>query len=275
MEKQSFWHRLKIRRRISVVDDQSLNELWSFRLSALGLTIVLVLMFATTVAILSFAIIYTPVRSILPGYNQNLREQLMTESQRLDSLSTVIQLQRQYLDVIRNITAGEVSSDSIPPIDSLQLVFQTELLQAKREATEEFVDQYEQKGRDYLQLFDIQNTSTIITMFSPVHGVVTEPFNPAQGHYGVTIQTPNKENVTAVLAGTIVLVKQEDDQTCLVMLQHANYLSIYRNVGYMTKQLGDVLRAGETFGMVRDGLPISLELWKDGVAINPEEIIVF
>ncbi|MCQ2342046.1 MAG: M23 family metallopeptidase [Paludibacteraceae bacterium] len=276
MEQQSFWQRLKTRRRVAIVDDQSLNELWSFRLSALGLTIVLVVLFLITVTLLSLAIVFTPMKSILPGYNQNIREQLMSESVRVDSLSTIVDLQHQYLDVIRNITAGEVSTDSVPASsDSLQLIFREELLQAKNEATEEFLTQYEQKEKDNMLLFDAPNVQPTVTVFCPLRGIVVEHFAPQNGCYGVTIAAAAKENVSAVLAGCVVMIEPETDGTVTVVMQHANYLSVYRHLGHLIRQRGDVLRAGETIGWVNDNVPVQLELWKDGAVVNPEEVIAF
>lgn len=272
---QSFWSRLKTRRRIAVMDDDSLKQLWSFRLSALGVIIMFVLMFLVTVAVLSVIIIYTPMRNILPGYNQNIREQLMEESVRLDSLSNAMGLQRQYLEVIRSITAGEVSTDTVPGSDSLQLIFQEQLLEAKREATEDFVAQYEQKEKDNLQLFDIQNTAPAITLTSPVLGTITQHFLPQDGYYDIAIQTAEKASVMTVLAGTIVWQEKALDDTYTIIVQHQNYISVYRNVGYATHKVGDALRSGETIGLMTQPLPLRFELWKEGYALNPEEVIAF
>jgi len=274
----TFWQRIRIKRRISVMDDHTLNELWSFRLSSLGLVIVLTLMVMITLVGLSIAIVFTPVRNVLPGYNQNLRNDLMIQSQRLDSLSSTMELQRQYLSVIRDITAGEVSTDSSTTLDSMQLIFQEQLMQAKMEATEEFVEQYEQKEKDNMSLFDVQDVQPVVTLFRPAHGVVVTPPSPlgkGDVYRGVRIQTPDKENITAVLEGTIVHIDYKMDNTYTVVMQHTNYVSVYHGLGLVTKQMGASLKAGETIGVIgKEGL-LDFELWKDGQAINPEEVINF
>jgi len=258
------------------MDDHTLNELWSFRLSSLGLVIVFALLFVLAIAVLSAVIVYTPMRNILPGYNQNIREELMNESQRLDSLQNTVELQRQYLSVIRDITAGEVTTDSTTTLDSLQLVFQEQLMQAKMEATEEFVEQYEQKEKDNMGLFDVQDVQPVVTLFRPAHGVVMTPPTPSvRGLNGVRIQTPKNENITAVLAGTVVLINYELDNTYTVVMQHTNYVSMYRGLGVVSKKVGTSVKAGETIGMIgKEGL-LDFELWKEGQAIKPEEVINF
>jgi len=274
-KKLTFWQRIRIQYRIAVVDDQTLNELFSFRLSSLGLIITMTLLFSLTLVGLSIAIVFTPVRNVLPGYNQNLRNDLIEQSARLDSLSNTVSLQRQYLSVIRDITAGEVSADSTTTLDSLQLVFQEQLMQAKMEATEEFVEQYERKEKDNMMLFDVQDVQPVVTLFRPAHGVIVKKCAPQSGAYGVSLQTPDKENITAVLAGTVIYANYGIDNTYTIVMQHANYISVYRNIGVLTKQVGANLKAGETIGLMGSSGLLDFELWKEGQAINPEEVINF
>ena len=91
----------------------------------------------------------------------------------------------------------------------------------------------------------------------------------------MTIQTPNKENVCATLDGTVVYVDGEEDETSTIMALHQNYLSVYRNVGKVLCRVGDAVQTGQTIAIVKDGTPVTFELWKHGQEINPEEIIAF
>ena len=265
----------RIKRRISIIDEQSLRELWHVRLSLLGAVSILVLMFLLTVGILSLLVVYTPVRNILPGYSADLRQQLVNQTSRIDSLGSSLEVQRRYLDIIRDVTAGQVQSDTVQTLDSLQIIAREQLLIAKNEATEEFVAQYEQKEKDNLQLFDIQNTIPAVTLFRPARGVVTEHFAAQDAHYSILIATPDRENVTSVLAGTVVFVHHDLNDTYTLIVQHANYLSIYRNTSRVLKRLGDMVQAGESIAMVTNGLPLEFELWKDGQPVDPEEVIVW
>lgn len=273
--KQTFWQRIRIRRRIAIIDEHTLRELHSFKLSALGITTVLVVMFIITVVVLSLLIIHTNLRTFLPGYDENIRQTLLDESMRVDSLNNVVVMQREYLDVIRDITAGEIKSDTVQSLDTMQLIFQEKLMAAKKEATEDFVAQYESKEKDNLAWFDIQATAPILTIFVPARGMIVEHYNPRQGINGVTIQTREKENICACLAGNIIMINKEWNDVYTVVVQHANYTSIYRNVDVITRSVGDQLKAGATIGMVTKTCLLQFELWKEGESINPEEVIAF
>ena len=96
-------------------------------------------MFLLTIGVLSLLIIYTPFRNILPGYSASLRQEIIEESMRIDSLQHTLDLQTQYISVVRDVVAGEVHSDTVVSLDSLQIVMQEQLLDAKNEATEAFL----------------------------------------------------------------------------------------------------------------------------------------
>ena len=59
------------------------------------------------------------------------------------------------------------------------------------------------------------------------------------------------------------------------MVLHHNYLSIYRSVGRVTCRVGEAVQTGQTIAIVKDGTPIVFELWKQGLEINPAEVIAF
>ncbi len=273
--KDSFWRRLLYKYRLSVMNEDTFTEIWHTRLSRMGVFVLLSLLFVVTLAIYSLLIFYTPIRNVLPGYSESIRQRLIDESQRVDSLGTVLELQTQYLSVIRDVVSGEVKSDTIQSLDSMQIVMREQLLEAKNAATVDFMAQYEEKERDYLQLFDVQQTQPVITFFLPAHGVIVSHYSAEAKQFGVEIQTPLNENITAVLAGSIIHVNYELNNTFSVFVQHQTYLSIYRNVGKVLKHVGESVQAGESIALSSDKYPLYFELWQNGMSINPEEVIVF
>lgn len=274
-QKKGFWQRARYKYRLTVMDESSLNEKWHIRLSGLGVFSMLFLLFVVVVCVFSLLIIYTPIRNVLPGYGESIRQQLITESARVDSLSTDIELQRRYLEVIKQVTAGEIQSDTVQSLDSMQIVMRAELLEAKNQATEEFLSQYEEKEKDYLQFFDTPNVLPTISFFRPVQGVVTAHCVPEQKQYGIVLQTTDNKNITSVLSGTVIYVQQELDDTYTMMVQHENYLSVYRRIGTVLKPAGTQVQSGETLGIVSEQRLLGFELWKNGQCINPEEVIAF
>lgn len=275
-KKDSFWRRLLYKYRLSILNEDTFTETWHTRMSRMSVLVLLTLSFFVTLGIYSLLIFYTPIRNILPGYSESIRQRLVEETVLVDSLSTTLDLQTQYISVIRDIMAGEVKSDTVKSIDSLQIVQREKLLaEAKSEATQEFIAQYEAKEKDNLQLFDVQQVAPMVSFFRPAHGVVVEHYLPENKQFGVVIQTPANENATAVLPGTVLLVEYQINNTYMMAIQHSDYVSVYHNLDKALKRVGDVVKEGESIGLVSDKELLQFELWRRGETVNPEEVIVF
>ena len=273
-KKVSLWKRMRERYRISVLDEDTLTDHLHIRLSGWGAIVLTAMLFVLTLVLFSLVILYTPVKNYLPGYSEDIRQQLIAETARVDSIGTSLELQRQYLNIIKQVVAGEVHTDTVQSLDSMYIITREQLLEAKNEATAEFIAQYEDKEKDNLQLFYVTNTTPVLSFFLPAHGVILQRFSERENRYGVLIQTPENENVTSVLAGTVVHVNYEIGNTYTMMVQHSNYLSVYRNMHRVLKRVGDAVRVGESLAIVGEQ-PLWFELWQDGKPINPEEVIAF
>ena len=274
-EKESFLQKMKRHYRLAILDDSTLHEVFHMRLSGLGTFSVLMVLFLLLIVLLSALIVLTPIRNILPGYSESIRQQLIVENARVDSLQNSLTLQRQYLDVIKQLTAGDIQSDSIIRLDSLQMVESAKLPDMQNEETDAFLQQYEQQERDRLLLFDGQNNRSVQQMYAPARGVVMRSARFDLKQYGVAIRVARNENVLAVLRGTIVLLQPNLNNTYTIVIQHDRYVSVYRNVGTALKTQGVAVEEGESIGLMAGDNELEFELWESGKPVDPEKVIVF
>ena len=258
-----------------MLEDSTLREVFHFRMSWLGAVSTLTLGVVVLIVLLSVLIVYTPLRNILPGYSASLRQQLIQESARVDSLQNSLTLQRQYLDVIKQVVTGEVKTDSVQRLDSLQVVEKTQILEQRSEETDAFLEQYEQKERDRMTLYDNTTERSIRQLYRPVRGAIIESARPDLRVYGTTVRTAKNENVIAVMRGTVVLVEREEDNCFTLVLQQNEYTAIYRHVTRALKTQGTQVVAGEAIGIMNGDEPLMIEIWNNGQYVNPEEVIVF
>ncbi len=273
--KPTFWQRITRKYRLAITDDHSLRPVWAVRGNWLIVLLFLIGMFLLTLVVMSAIIIYSPARNLLPGYREDVRQQLVEQSARVDSLTQTLVLQQQYLQMLKQVVAGEAQTDTIQPLDSVQIVMREQLLEAKNAATEEFVAQYEEKESERFQLFDIQSAAPVYTLFRPLEGVVIEHYNAEQNHPYITLRTALDAPLTAVLSGVVVFTNYDLDNTYSIIVQHDAYLTVYRHASALLKQVGDVIQAGGTLGMATSANDIAFYLWHDGQCINPEELIAF
>ena len=274
-EKESFWQKMRRQYRLAILDDRTLREIFHMRLSGLGTFSTLMVLFLLLIILLSALIVLTPIRNILPGYSESIRQQLITENARVDSLQNSLTLQRQYLDVIKQLTAGDIQSDSIIRLDSLQMVESTKLPDMQNEETDAFLLQYEQQERDRLLLFGGPAQRTMQQMYAPARGVVMRSARFDLKQYGIAIRVARNENVLAVLRGTIVLLQPNLNNTYTIVIQHDRYVSVYRNVGTALKTQGVAVEEGESIGLMAGDNELEFELWESGKPVDPEKVVVF
>ena len=259
-----------------MLDDMTLREVFHFRVTLLGAISVITISIVSLIVLLSVLIVYTPLRNILPGYSASLREQLIHESARVDSLQTDLTLQRQYLDVIKQLTAGDIATDSVQRLDSMQSVrAKVQVLEQYSEATDAFMAQYEQKERDRLVLFDNTANHSMRRFYRPVRGAVMSSARPDLREYGTTIRTAKNENVLAVARGTIVSAERMADNTFSVILQAGNYTAVYRHVARVLKAQGAQVEAGESIAMMDGEKELVFELWEAGQFVQFDEVMAW
>ncbi|MCM1034458.1 MAG: M23 family metallopeptidase [Paludibacter sp.] len=276
MEKKGYWQRIRFKYRVSILNENTLNETWHMRLSRMGIFFGVLLLLVFNFAVFAAVVWLTPIKNYLPGYNEDIRQQLVQEMARVDSLNEQWSLQNNYLTVLKAVVAGELEADSIEPSDSLFLLNKEQLLEESSPILSTFVEQYETKEKGNLTVFDMPLPVLTSTLFRPAHGVIEKHFNPDEAFYGVSVRTPRNENVTSVLAGTVLYAAHSIDDDWVIMVQHeSDYVSIYKNVQRLLKTVGDMVQAGESIAIASEEQLLVLEIWQHGVAVNPEEIIAF
>lgn len=250
--------------RLAILEDTTLREVFHIRVSAMSAITMLAVLFIVLIVSLSLLIVYTPIRNILPGYEASVRQQLIDESARVDSLLTKIEVQGQYLDVLRQVSAGDIRLDSAQNLDSLQLIERAQIQEFNSEVTDAFLMQYELQERERRQGSDNTNRK-IYHLTRPVRGVLT----------GNRIHVARTENLLAVMRGTIISAERMTDNTFTIVLQNGAFNAIYRHVPKCTKTQGAAVEKGEQIGWMDPDHDLELELWDDGQSVNPEEVIVW
>lgn len=107
-ENTSTFKRLQNRYRLVVMNDDTYEEVVTFKLSRLsvyiGLSTIFVLLVGITVALL----VLTPLKYYIPGYgNRENNSELQALKVRTDSLEQSIQYKEQYLNSIKKVLNGD------------------------------------------------------------------------------------------------------------------------------------------------------------------------
>ena len=190
---KAFWKNFKFKYKLTIVNENTLEEIVGLRVSKLNGLSVLLCVLAVLFLIASCIITFTPLRNYLPGYmNSEVRTQIVDNALRVDSLQQVLNKQNLYIMNIQDIFSGKVSIDSVQTLDSLTTAREDTLMErTKRE--EEFRRQYEENEKYNLTSITSQPDVTGLILYRPTRGMVSDHFNAEKKHYGTDIAAnPNE-----------------------------------------------------------------------------------
>lgn len=274
---------MRFKYKLSFINEGTLEEVWSFRLSRLSAFVTLAVFAFFLVSATALLIIKTPIRNYLPGYlDVEIRKEIMQNALRADSLERMIAVQSLYLENMAGILAGTISLDSIRAIDSLTQV-QADYDIPRGKTEESFVKSYEEEEKYNLTVLDPNPVPTDgVFFYKPVNGVISAHYEADARHFGIDLVAAPKESVLATLDGTVVFTGFDPNYGNVIQIQHKNgFLSIYKHNELLLKEAGDHVVAGEAIaligntGQLSTGPHLHFELWYKGNPVNPEEYIAF
>lgn len=102
--------RLQNRYRLVVMNDDTYEEVVTFKLSRLSVYILLCTIFVLLTGLTVALIVFTPLRMYIPGYGDvNATRELRELKIRTDSLEQVMHQRSQYLDNVKNVLLGNLN----------------------------------------------------------------------------------------------------------------------------------------------------------------------
>ena len=280
-KRKKFWRNFKFKYKLTITNENTLEEVIGIHVSKLNG--VSVLLFVVTVIFLIAATIiaFTPLRNYLPGYmNSEVRELVVNNALRVDSLQQLLNRQNMYIMNIQDIFSGRVKADTVASIDSLTIVRSEELME-RTEAEEQFRKQYEESERYNLTTMDNAPATLGLVFYRPTRGMISSAFDANGKHFGIDIAANPNESVLATLDGTVILSTYTAETGYVIQIQHAqNIVSVYKHCGSLLKKVGDTVKAGEAIALVGNtgekttGPHLHFELWSKGRALDPSKYIV-
>lgn len=99
--------RLRNRYRLVVMNDDTYEEVVTFKLSRLSVYIGLCMVFVILVGLTVALIVFTPLKYYIPGYDSlKVAREYRSMKVRVDSLDRVVEQQGNYIDNIKKVMQG-------------------------------------------------------------------------------------------------------------------------------------------------------------------------
>jgi len=288
-KKFSLLSRLRNKYRLVIMNDETLEERLTFRLSRLNVFVVLGTLTIILIILTSILIAFTPLREYIPGYtNVGLQKKLYELQIRTDSIEKSLEKRDRYLRDLKDVMNGKDLSTDVPLTkDTLHRYNNIKL----KKSPEDSMLRADVENQGKYNLYRFENTENVrqkndpigkVLFFVPLKGVITNEFNPAQNHYGIDIVSKQNEAIKCVLDGTVILSNWTLETGYTIAIQHQqNIVSVYKHNSALLKKEGEFVKAGEPIAIVGQtgelttGPHLHFELWNDGNPVNPKDYINF
>ena len=281
-KKGKFKQKLTDKYRLVVLNEDTFEERFSLKLSRLNVFVLGGVLSFLLILVTTFIITFTPIKEFIPGYSSTaLKIQATKLAIQTDSLKKKLDIMHDYTKALQPILTGEIKANIIDsiPLESDKIIIKDSLLYATKEDSL-FREKIESQDR-----FPIQNnarTNVKIVFFAPLSGDISQNFDATSKHLAVDITAQKNAPVNATADGTVIFSGWTTETGYVIILKHAyNYISVYKHNGNLLKQQGDFVKSGEVIasvgstGELTTGPHLHFELWSDGYAVNPTNLIDF
>jgi murein DD-endopeptidase MepM/ murein hydrolase activator NlpD len=274
--------------RILAIDEQDPSLSSSFILSKTQFIAAVVILAGASVVITSLLFFLTPLWSLFQDReNQAVIEQVRMVSDRVGQLQDSLDRRDRQLQDLRMLIrmgadttfqasvslAGSFYEPSSPGSDPV-------LLSTRRDASFAFAAPQEDiallSRQRYLRTGRAEQTSTF-PLLRPATGLISQPFNPEEGHFGIDLAMKDGDVFRSAASGTVIQAVWTMEFGYVMGVLHENgSVSYYKHASRLSKEVGDRVSRGDVLGTVGDrglfssGPHLHFELWTDGVARDPQ-----
>lgn len=268
--------------RLVVLNENTFEERFSLKLSRLNVFVLGGVFSVLLVAVTCVIIAFTPIKEYIPGYSStSLKIKATKLNLEADSLKTKLAILENYTNALQPILTGEIEPEAI---DSIQIeteqraIDEDKLNASKQDAA--FREKIETKTKFALQSNTKSNVD--IVFFTPLNGDISQNFDANANHFAVDIVAKTGTPIKATADGTVIFSGWTLDTGYVIIIKHAkNFVSVYKHNGTLLKAQGEFVKSGEAIatvgstGELTTGPHLHFELWSNGYAVNPTNLIDF
>jgi murein DD-endopeptidase MepM/ murein hydrolase activator NlpD len=259
------------------MDNATFEEKLVFKLTPLSVFVSIVISVLILIILSISLVSFTSLREYIPGYGSTKQGQKIIELQaKVDTLTLAISGIEMYGKNVKKVLLGEdFVEDTLSAAD-------IEKKEAKFSVTNydsmlmQITEQYASSSKESSQLHFLksQHKERSTLFFSPTGKTLQQ--NHTKSGYGIAINCKEGTSIYASVTGTVIYVGYDPQNgTTLIIHYPNNILMIYRQIGTPLVAVGDVVKAKQLIAITDFDQIVYFELWIDGIAVDPENYILF
>lgn len=111
-KQHALWRRLNNRFRLTVLDEETLDEVASFQLTKKNVYFGICTLIVVLILFTGILLAVTPLKYYIPGYGDlKQRKEYINMNMKMDSLEMLVNAQREYLNSIRDVLNGKTPQE--------------------------------------------------------------------------------------------------------------------------------------------------------------------
>ncbi|MDB4086569.1 M23 family metallopeptidase [Flavobacteriaceae bacterium] len=280
-EKKPFKERLLNKYRLVVLNEDTYEEKFSYKLNKLNIFLLIALTGITLVVTTIGLIAFTSVKEYIPGYDSSvLRQNAIKNIELLDSLEQVVNKNQNFINSVGAVILGDVSEEQLAKETVLARVDISEL-DFKTNKEDSLLRSLVQK-EDRFNTIESASPKVEYVLYSPISGKISSGFDVSDKHYGVDVPAVTNTPVKAVSDGRVVFSEWTIDTGFVIIIEHSfNLISVYKHNSSGLISQGDYVKSGQAIalsgntGELTTGPHLHFELWSNGNPVDPLEYISF
>jgi murein DD-endopeptidase MepM/ murein hydrolase activator NlpD len=285
---QDWLERVKHPYRLVVMNNDTFEEVGSYKLTLLNIYIILSSIVMMVAIFVVLAIIFTPAKRFIPGYGDvSAQSEMKKIYESLDSIEYYANATDTYQESIQRVLTGnsQTAPDEIPEDLTRDTEFSIEVSEEEMRLRDEVaLETLNQKNKQSKNINTSPNDKPLEQLYftSPLSGDVSAGFMPEKKHLGIDILAPKGTPIKSVLDGYVVMSDWTRETGQTIGIQHANnVVTFYKHNSTLLKKAGEFVKAGEAIAVIgntgdlTDGPHLHFELWYKGQAVDPAEYVRF
>lgn len=276
--------------RLVVMNDETFQEVGSYRLSLLNVYVSLSTIVVLVALAVGALIFFTPVKRYVPGYGDVSGDrELIRLNRKVAEMEKELAAFRTYSENVRRMLSGDVQTEKdVPKLKSSDM-------QADSASTPPEMPAVDEELRREVALGDLgmaarePRTSNfsprdvpLEQMFfsPPIKGKISAGFEADKKHLGVDVIAPQNTAIKSAMDGYVFFSDWTLETGNTIGIQHANnVITFYKHNSALLKKTGSFVKAGEAIAIIgntgtkTDGPHLHFELWYKGKPVNPTDYI--
>jgi murein DD-endopeptidase MepM/ murein hydrolase activator NlpD len=266
---------------VVVLDDDEPDHSSTFRFQSSDMIKIVLIVVVISVVLTTIIFFVTPIGSLYQHQQDaSLRQEVIAISEKVMALRDSLNARDNQLEDLKKVLIEAPDTTFRPRLMSGDVEF-TGSFSARPMPGPVEMPAYEMFSRNEIIFSDVLKNPPAFPSSFPVEGTLTQGFSVEDKHFGIDIAAREQSEFKSIADGTVINAGWTVNYGYVVYIQHSDgYMSVYKHGAKLFVETGDMVLKGDLLGTVGDqgalsfGSHLHLEIWKNGIAQDPQMYLI-